>query len=96
MNSCFALFDKHLKFSIGKIFLMKVSNNPISASIPGGKLILIIKFSSDPSHRLTFNVSCEYKIKKVSSLFSFGFLTSAVLENWNTSVGKEMYSCKFN
>ena len=65
---------------------MKVSNNPNPASIPGGKLILIFKFSSDPSHGLIFNVSCEYKIKKVSSSFSFGFLTSAVLENSITSV----------
>ena len=65
---------------------MKVGNNPIPASIHGGKLILIFKFSSDPSHGLIFNVSGEYKIKKVSSLFSFGFLTSAVLENSITSV----------
>ena len=85
MNSCFVLFDKRLN-SIVKFLVMKVGNNPIPASIPGGKLNLIFKFSGHPSHDLIFNVSGEYKIKAVSSSFSFGFLTSAVLENSITSV----------
>ena len=67
MNSCFVLFDKRLKFSTVKFLVTKAGNNPIPAPIPGGKLILILKFNSDPSHGLIFAVSGEYKLKKVSS-----------------------------